>query len=85
MTRSQMIHARIEPTLKREAEKVFHVLGVTASDVINALYAQVRLRRGIPFTLDIPNTETQKAIAEARRGKGKTFKTVKEFDRHYGI
>ena len=83
--RSQMIHARVEPALKREVEKVFRVLGVTASDVINALYAQVRLRRGIPFALDIPNTETRKAIVEARQGKGKTFKATKEFDRHYGI
>lgn len=85
MRRSQMIHARVEPALKREAEKVFQTLGVTASDVVNALYAQVRLRKGIPFPLEIPNAKTKKAIAEARQGKGKTFKTVKEFDRHYGI
>ena len=85
MRRTQMIHARIEPALKREAEKVFRILGVTASDVVNALYAQVRLRRGIPFSLNIPNTATQKAITEARQGKGKTFKTAKEFDRHFNV
>ncbi|MBI4218017.1 MAG: type II toxin-antitoxin system RelB/DinJ family antitoxin [Elusimicrobia bacterium] len=85
MIRSQMIHARIQPALKREAEKVFRVLGLTTSDVINALYAQVRLRKGIPFTLDIPNSKTQKAIQEARKNKGVTFKTVEEFDKRYNI
>ena len=85
MIRSQMIHARVEPALKRDAEKVFRTLGFTTSDVINALYAQVRLRREIPFSLNIPNAKTKKAIQEARQGKGKTFKTAKEFDRHFGI
>ena len=80
-----MIHARVEPALKRKAEQVFRTLGVKTSDVINALYAQVSLRRGIPFALDIPNTNTKKAITDARKGRFKTFKTAKEFDQHYNL
>ena len=80
-----MIHARVEPALKRKAEQVFRTLGVKTSDVINALYAQVTLRQGIPFSLDIPNTKTKKAMEEARKGKVKTFKTAKELYKYLGI
>ena len=86
MTRSQMIHARVEPGLKRQAEAVFRRLGLSASDVLNALYSQVAMRKGIPFPLEIPNEETCQAIEDARRGRNlKSFKTKEDLFRDLGI
>ena len=82
MPRSAMIHARVEPSLKRQAEKIFQALGLTASDVMNALYAQVALRKGLPFPLEIPNEETRRTMADISSGKGvRSFASSKEFFR----
>ena len=40
MSKSVAVQARIEPNLKREADHIIHKLGLTASQVVNALYAQ---------------------------------------------
>lgn len=40
------------------------------SEAINVYLAQIKLRHGIPFPIEIPNKETAKVIREARAGKG---------------
>lgn len=52
-----MIRARVEPKLKREAEKVLRELGLGASEAISLYYAQIAHRRALPFavTLDMPS------------------------------
>lgn len=71
-----MIRARIEPALKEEVEGIFYRLGINATEAINLFYNQVRLRKGIPFEIRIPNYTTRKAINEARSGKGKKFNSL---------
>ncbi len=46
--------ARVEPDVKEQAETILSALGVTASSVINMLYRQIILTRGIPFSLTLP-------------------------------
>ena len=70
MSKTAMIRARTEPELKREAEDVFQELGLNQTEAINLFYRQVVLQRGLPFAVKIPNTTTQAAIGEARRGEG---------------
>ena len=43
MSKSSVVRARIEPALKKEAEKVFAQLGLTTSEAIHLLYRQVTL------------------------------------------
>jgi DNA-damage-inducible protein J len=64
--KSDVVRARIEPGLKREAERVFRDLGLTHSQAISLFYHQVTLNDGLPFDLRIPNAETRAAIEEAR-------------------
>ena len=77
MAKAATVQARVEPRLKKEADSVLKKIGVSASQVINALYAQIVMRRGIPFELKIPNEETQKAIDELESGKGEHFSSFK--------
>jgi DNA-damage-inducible protein J len=63
--KTRMIHARIEPRLKRSAERVFAELGVTTTEAIRLFLRQVELHRGLPFPVSIPNRETIRAMAEA--------------------
>ena len=69
MARSAMIRARIEPKLKNEVEHVFERLGLSASEAINMFYAQVSLRRGLPFDVVIPNKTTLKTLRDTDTGK----------------
>lgn len=66
MAKTDVISARIDPALKREAEQVLEKLGLTATQAITVFYKQVKLQRGLPFDLKIPNEVTEKALEDAR-------------------
>ena len=80
MSRTATIRARVEPELKRGAEAVFKKMGITSSEAINLFLAQVKLTKGLPFPLRVPNKETRRAINEARARKNlETFNSVSEW------
>jgi len=86
MSKTGMIRARVEPTLKNDAEKVFKKIGLTSSQAINLFYSQVKLRKGLPFDVKIPNAKTRKVFEETDKGIGlKTFKNKEEFFRDIGL
>jgi DNA-damage-inducible protein J len=64
-----MIRARTTPRLKREAEKVLDLLGLTPSEAINLFYRQVCLRRGLPFAVELPNEITIATFEKTDQGK----------------
>lgn len=67
--KTAMIRARTTAGLKTQAERVFHQLGISSTEAINLFYAQVCLRRGMPFAVDIPNDETMKVFEKTERGE----------------
>jgi DNA-damage-inducible protein J len=85
MSKTRTISARINATDKKRAEAVFKKLGITASQAISMFYKQVQLRNGIPFPVELPNEVTEKAIEEARSGKGQSFKTTSALYDDLGI
>ena len=52
--RTANVIARVEPQIKEQAEQILSALGITASNLINMLYRQVILTRGVPFSLELP-------------------------------
>ncbi|STY78964.1 RelB antitoxin [Legionella wadsworthii] len=78
MSRAASIHARIDPKLKHDAEKILHQLGLNTSQAIKAFYAQIAHVRGIPFELKLPNEETIAAMKELDSGKVKAYDSMKE-------
>ena len=40
--------------LKADAEKVFETLGINTTEAIRMFLSQVRLRRGLPFSVGVP-------------------------------
>ena len=67
MAKTAMVQARIEPELKTEVEKILRTLGLNTTDVISVYFRQIKLKKGIPFRVDIPNAVTRKAIEDSRR------------------
>lgn len=52
--RSANVNVRVEPDVKKQAEDILDKLGVSASAFINMTYRQVILKRGIPFSVELP-------------------------------
>ena len=75
MGKTETIRARVEPGLKRSAEAVLKKLGLTSSEAITLFLMQVKLTKGLPFPLLVPNRQTRRAIKEARARK-----SVESFD-----
>jgi len=62
------IHSRIDSETKEKAEAILHRLGVSPTEAIRMFYTQITLRNGLPFTVEIPNEETEKALEDSRSG-----------------
>ncbi|MDD3269129.1 MAG: type II toxin-antitoxin system RelB/DinJ family antitoxin [Syntrophomonadaceae bacterium] len=67
--------ARVEPEVKAQAESIMAQLGVPASVVINMLYKQIVMTKGIPFPLSVPNVpvardEMDRAAFDAMMQRG---------------
>ncbi|PCJ16264.1 MAG: hypothetical protein COB02_16560 [Candidatus Cloacimonadota bacterium] len=50
--------------IKVQAEEILTKLGVTSSQVIDMLYRQIILKKGIPFEISLLNETTLKAIKD---------------------
>jgi len=72
MARTAMINARTERELKEEVEKFLKSLGLSTTEAINIFFRQVKLRRGLPFPVEIPNDETLAVFRDSEAGKGLT-------------
>ena len=69
MSKTAMVRARLEPELKRRAERVFHRLGLNATQAITMFYKQVELREGLPFDIAIPNVATKRTFSSTDAGR----------------
>ena len=56
MTKDATVSARIDETLKSQAEDILQQLGIPVSVVINTLYHQIVIQNGVPFPLTLNRT-----------------------------
>ena len=69
MSKSETIRARIEPDLKHEVEEILSELGLNPTTAINIFYHQVKLQRGLPFNVNIPNKVTLQTLRDTDANK----------------
>ncbi len=69
MEKSATIQVRINPEVKREAQKILSQLHISMSEAIAMYLTQITLHKGIPFEIKIPNEITQKTLEESEEGK----------------
>ncbi len=70
MNRTATVRARVEPRLKAEVDRLLDNLGLTTTEAITIFYKQIRLRRGLPFPVEIPNADTRQTFEATDRGEG---------------
>jgi DNA-damage-inducible protein J len=69
MAKTAMIRARTYEDVKAEAENILKRLGLTMSDAVNLFLNQVRLHKGLPFEVRIPNKTTLRTFKKTDKGK----------------
>ncbi len=72
-TKTANVLARVEPDVKQQAEEIMQELGIPVSVVINMLYKQIILKKGIPFSLSL-----QSSPVTLEEMDTKTFNTIME-------
>ena len=76
---TEIVRARIDPRIKREASAILEEIGLTVSDAFRLMMMRVVHEKCLPFEPLIPNAETVAAIEAARRGEfAGEFKTTRE-------
>ena len=76
MSRTANIFARVEPSVKEQAEEVLNELGIPMSNAVGMFLKQVVLHRGIPFEMKLPTRTpiaygaltTEQFVAEISKG-----------------
>ncbi len=69
MSRTATVRARVDPDLKADVEKLLRRLGLSTTEAINLFYNQIRLRRGLPFPVEVPNEATRRTFEATDRGE----------------
>lgn len=69
-TKTALVRARIQPSIKKKAEMVLSKIGISPSEAINVFYRRIVSDKGIPFSLHVPNAKTRTAIRAMKRGEG---------------
>ena len=65
-SKTAFIRARIEPKVKRDAERVLDTIGMDMTSAVTVFLTQVSLHKGLPFSVNIPNKTTVAALKEPR-------------------
>ncbi len=78
MAIAEIVRARIDADLKKEASAVLAGMGLSLSDAIRMLLVRIAAEKALPFEVRAPNAETQAAILAAQRGEVARFDSVAE-------
>jgi DNA-damage-inducible protein J len=74
MTHGATVQLRVNAQTKNKSFDVFKKHGMTLTEGIRVYLERVASTREIPFSLNIPNEETEKSMRDSARGIG-----VREF------
>jgi DNA-damage-inducible protein J len=76
MAAAEVVRARVETDLKKEATAVLSSMGLSVSDAIRLMLVRVAADKALPFDLRAPNAETQAAMRDIQEGKVLRFDSV---------
>lgn len=83
--KTSMLHIRVKPDIKKEAEDILDNLGMTTTEAVNIYLKQIILNCGLPFKVRTPkfSDDLLEAIEEAEEMEKhpenyKKFHSVKE-------
>ncbi|MBO6083885.1 MAG: type II toxin-antitoxin system RelB/DinJ family antitoxin [Candidatus Methanomethylophilaceae archaeon] len=82
MTKTDLIHVRVDPDVKEQSEKVLRRLGLNMSYAVSIFLNQVIIKNGLPFNVEIAEAQTEaEKLAEAIESTGGSGKVSPENQR----
>ncbi len=78
MPANELVQARIDGKIKKEAAIVLAAIGLTVSDAVRLMLTRVAQDKELPFEPLIPNAETIEAMQEYRKGTAKRYNNMNE-------
>lgn len=76
MAAAEVVRARIDAGLKKEATDVLGTMGLSVSDAIRMMLVRIVADRSLPFEVRSPNRETEAALKAATSGDVARFTSV---------
>jgi len=78
MVSNVLVTVRVDRFVKEEAASILAEMGLTVSDAVRLMLIKISKEQALPFDRFVPNEETVEALMESRRGRGKSFNSVKD-------
>jgi len=78
MTARRQTSIKVDPVAWDEAKEIFKEYNLSVSDAINIFLNKVKLTRGLPFDITVPNDETIAAMKDAQNGVNMQDTTFEE-------
>ena len=85
MSADAVVRARIDSDTKARATETLQAMGLSVSDAIRLLLLRVANEKRLPFTVQVPNATSIKAMKEFDEGKGRRFGNAEELFRDLGV
>ena len=75
MNKSEVIHVRVEPSIKEQTEAIFKKLGLNTTQAFSLFLNRVIMENGLPFDVKVQNSDEKLAsVLSSLGGKGKVSK-----------
>ena len=85
MNADAVVRARIDSDTKARATETLQAMGLSVSDAIRLLLLRVANEKRLPFTVQVPNATSIKAMKELDEGKGRRFGNAEELFRDIDV
>ena len=69
MAATEVVRARVDERLKKEATAILATMGLTVSDFVRIGLTKVVNEQGLPFEMRVPNRLTAETLARSERGE----------------
>jgi DNA-damage-inducible protein J len=80
------VTVRLDPKVKKNAQKVLEKLGITTSQAVTMYFNQISEEQGLPFRPHIPNAETLQAMDDVANHRNiKTFDNLEDLFKDLGL
>ena len=85
MSSDALVRARIDSDTKQRATAALEAMGLTVSDAIRLLMLRIADEKRLPFSVQVPNSTTLRAVDQLDGGHGKHFDSADDFFDDLGI
>jgi DNA-damage-inducible protein J len=85
MSSDSVVRARIDSDTKARATAALDAMGLSVSDAIRLLMLRITDEQRLPFSVQVPNAKTVKAMDELKAGQGKRFNNEQDLFDDLGL